>query len=118
MNILLILSSVFLNACAQLFIRKGMLMIGQVNYTNFLSSLLPMITNLFLICAVVCYAISLVVWIIALSRVEVSFALPFHGLSFLITAIAGYFIFNENVSTIRIIGILIICIGVYLVSKS
>jgi len=118
MNILLILTSVFLNALAQILIRKGMLMIGQLNTSNLIQAVPTVLTSFFLWCAGFCYAISLAVWIIALSRVEVSFALPFHCLSFIITAIAGYYFFHENVNLLRIIGILIIGIGVYLVSRS
>ena len=55
---------------------------------------------------------------IILSRVEVSFAYPFVSLGFVFVAIIGYFLFNENVTFARIIGISLICIGVFFVSKS
>ena len=40
------------------------------------------------------------------------------SLGFVVVAVAGYFLFNENVSLLRIVGILVICIGVYLISRS
>jgi len=117
-NILLILSSILLNSIAQLSIRKGMLIIGKINISNLSSSFIPMITNLYLWLAMFCYAVSIFLWMTVLSRVEVSYALPFHSLSFVIIAVAGYFLFNENVSLLRIVGILVICVGVCLISRS
>jgi multidrug transporter EmrE-like cation transporter len=53
-----------------------------------------------------------------LSRVEVSFAYPLLSVGYIVTAIAGYYLFQENLSITRIAGILIICVGVYFVTKS
>ena len=117
-NILLILSSILLNSIAQLSIRKGMLMIGNINISNLSSTFILMITNLYLWLAMFCYGISIFLWMAVLSKVEVSYALPFHGLSFVIMAVAGHFLFNENVSLLRIAGILFICAGVCLISRS
>jgi len=118
MNIVLIITSILLNSAAQLFIRKGMLMVGNVGAYNAVQSFVPMATNPFLWAAMFCYAIGIFVWMAALSRVEVSYALPFQSLGFVVVAVAGYFLFNENVSLLRTIGILVVCIGVYLLSRS
>jgi len=118
-NIFLILISVSLNAGAQLLMRKGMLCIGEVSITHSLSKVLPqMITNIFLWLSMFCYAVSIVTWMIVLSRVEVSFAYAFLSLGFVFVTIFGYLFFNENISFFRIIGIALICTGVIFVSKS
>ena len=117
-NILVILSSVLLNSIAQLSMRKGMLVIGKINVSNLSFSFIPMITNLYLWLAMLCYGISIFLWMVVLSKVEVSYALPFHSLSFVIITVAGRFLFNENVSLSRITGILFICLGVYIISRS
>ena len=118
MNILLILSSIMLNSAAQLFIRKGMLMVGNVGVSNVLQSIVPMITNIYLWLAMLCYSISIFLWMAVLSKVETSYAIPFQSLGFVVVAVAGYFLFKENITLLRIIGILVICIGVYLISRS
>ena len=118
-NILLILTSVSLNASAELLMRKGMLRIGEVSITDSLSNVLPqMISNIFLWLSLCCYGISIITWMIVLSRVEVSFAYAFLSLGFVFVTIFGYLFFNENVTFIRIIGIVLICVGVIFVSKS
>ena len=117
-NILMILGSVLLNAAAQLLIRKGMLEVGAVGVNNIMQNLGSMITNLWLWGAMLSYAISILMWMSVLSKVEVSYAYPFLSVGYIMAAIAGYALFNEHLSMTRIAGILVICIGVILISRS
>jgi len=118
-NILLILTSVSLNAGAQLLMRKGMLVIGEISVTNSLIKVLPqMITNIFLWLSLFCYGISIVTWMIVLSRVEVSYAYAFSSIGYVLVTIMGIMILKENISTMRIIGVCIVCFGIILVAKS
>ena len=118
MNIVLILLSVLLNCAAQLLIRKGMLVEGEVGVQNMLSHVGSMITNLWLWGAMFCYALSILLWMSVLSKVEVSYAYPVLSVGYVVSAVAGYALFNENLSPIRIAGIIVICIGVILISRS
>ena len=118
MNIVLILLSVLLNCAAQLLIRKGMLVEGEVGMQNMLSHIGSMITNVWLWGAMLCYALSILLWMSVLSKVEVSYAYPFFFFCYVVSAVAGYALFNENLSPVRIAGIIVICIGVILISRS
>ena len=118
MNIILIISSVLLNCAAQLLIRKGMLQIGGMGLGQMLHSIGTLITNVWLWLAMICYAISILIWMNVLSKVEVSFAYPFLSIGYVISAVIGFFFFGENLSAIRIAGIIVICIGVVLISRS
>lgn len=118
MNIVLILLSVLLNCAAQLLIRKGMLVEGEVGMQNMLSHIGSMITNVWLWGAMLCYALSILLWMSVLSKVEVSYAYPFLSVGYVVSAVAGYALFNENLSPVRIAGIIVICIGVILISRS
>lgn len=118
MNIILILLSVLLNCAAQLLIRKGMLVEGEVGMQNMLSHIGSMITNLWLWGAMLCYALSILLWMSVLSKVEVSYAYPFLSVGYVVSAVAGYALFNENLSPVRIAGIIVICVGVILISRS
>jgi multidrug transporter EmrE-like cation transporter len=116
----LILSSVLLNAFAQILLKKGMMSIGHFEFS--LAQMLPMVgkvsTNLFILLGLICCVISVGIWILVLSRVEVSFAYPFLSIGYIVTAAIGYLAFGENLSDYRIAGILVICIGVFLISQS
>lgn len=118
MNILLILLSVLLNCAAQLFIRKGMLVNGELTSGNIVTSLLPMVTNIWLWAAMICYAVSIFLWMAVLSKVEVSFAYPFLSIGYVVAAIVGFYFFGEHLSMTRILGISVICVGVFLISRS
>ena len=118
MNIILIISSVLLNCAAQLLIRKGMLQIGGMGLGEMLHRVGTLITNIWLWLAMLCYAISILIWMNVLSKVEVSFAYPFLSIGYVISAVVGFFFFGENLSVIRITGIIVICIGVVLISRS
>lgn len=119
-TIIVILISVLLNCAAQLFIKKGMIMVGEVTggLQGFLSLLPAMASNLFLWVSVFCYALSMVLWLVVLSRVDVSYAYPFLSIGYILAAAVGYFVFHEAVSLTRVAGILVICIGVILISGS
>lgn len=118
MNIILILVSVLLNCAAQLFIRKGMLQIGEVGAAGLVKVLVPMFLNAYLWSAMLCYAVSILLWMAVLSKVEVSFAYPFLSIGYVVAAVVGYYYFGESLSLTRILGILVICIGVFLISRS
>ena len=118
MNIILILVSVLLNCTAQLCIRKGMLLVGETGMSNRITNLGVMVTNIWLWGAMICYALSILLWMAVLSKVEVSFAYPFLSIGYVVAAVVGYYFFGESLSVIRIVGIVIICIGVYLISRS
>ena len=115
----LLLFGVFLNACAQLFLKFGVDRIGEFSFT--LQNLIPigwkLATNYFVILGLLCYVISVVVWLMVLSRIPVGIAYPMVSIGYIITAIAGYFLLGESLTVTRVIGILVIIIGVYLVAR-
>ena len=118
-NLGLILGSVFCSAVAQILLRLGMrqqklscsasMSFAQEMFTCFIT---PSIVG-----ALFLYGISLVVWMVALSRVEVSLAYPFFSLSFILVLLASYFFLGEAVGLGRICGVLLICAGVIVIVK-
>jgi multidrug transporter EmrE-like cation transporter len=116
----LILSGVSLNAVAQICLKKGMVLIGHFNFSlNNLSQMLSkVIVNPFIILGMLCYIFSIIIWLLVLSRVEVSFAYPFLSIGYIMVAVMGYVFLNENISLYRIAGIIIICAGLIIMSKS
>ncbi len=118
MNIILILTSVLLNCAAQLCIRKGMLIVGEVGMSGLAQRAGDMLTNLWLWAAMLCYAASILLWMAVLSKVEVSYAYPFLSVGYVVAALVGYCFFGENLTPARIAGIVVICIGVYLISRT
>jgi len=116
----LIMLGVLLNAAAQLFLKEGMRRIGHFEFIlpNVLPIAIQVAGNIFILSGLLCYIISVVVWLLVLSRVEVSFAYPLLSVGYIVNAVAGYYLFQENLSISRLTGIIIICIGVYFVTRS
>jgi multidrug transporter EmrE-like cation transporter len=116
----LILLGVFLNAAAQIFLKIGTKTIGHFEFS--LENLIPItvkaLQNPGILGGLTCYVLSVAVWIMALSRVEVSFAYPILSVGYIVVAIAGYFLLEESLGWSRILGIFVIILGVYLVSRS
>lgn len=75
-------------------------------------------TNLPIVGGLSCYAVSVVVWIMALSRVEVSVAYPMLSIGYVVNALLAYWMFGEALATQKLIGIAVIIVGVVLVARS
>jgi multidrug transporter EmrE-like cation transporter len=91
----LILAGVLLNAMAQLCLKQGTRVMGHFDFT--LNNLIPVgmkaALNLYVLLGMTCYAVSIVLWIMVLSRVDVSYAYPFLSVVYIVTAVAGRWFF-------------------------
>jgi multidrug transporter EmrE-like cation transporter len=115
----LILAGVLLNAAAQLFLKAGTNTLGVVSFTadNWFDQAVRIGLNPHIVGGLFCYAFSLVVWIMALSRVPVSIAYPMLSIGYVVSAIAAYFMFGETLGALRWLGIGFIVVGVWLISR-
>lgn len=121
MNVLpLILCGVLLNASAQLLLKEGMNRIGHFAFTwnNLWPIGLQVATNPFIIIGLSCYIFSVVFWLLVLSRADVGYAYPMVSIGYIVTALAGVLFLHETLSLQRIIGIIIIMLGVYLITRT
>ena len=116
----LIVAGVLLNALAQLLLKAGVNAIGRFEFTaqNAVPIGLRLALEPHILGGIACYAVSVVVWIMALSRVEVSIAYPMLSIGYVLNAVAAWYLFGESVTAVRMAGIGFILIGVFLVAKS
>ena len=119
-DLALILTGVLLNAVAQLLLKAGSrAIVGvAVSFSNAWTLLERVAINPPIIGGLVCYAISVVVWILALSRVDVSVAYPMLSVGYVVNAIAAWMLFGENLNAARLAGIGVIIVGVWLVARN
>jgi multidrug transporter EmrE-like cation transporter len=123
MNVLsfsLILAGVLLNAVAQLLLKAGTNSIGVFGFTadNVVPVGVRLASNPYIVGGLGCYVVSVVVWIMALSRVEVSLAYPMLSIGYVVNALAAWYLFGEALTAQRMIGIGTIVVGVFLVARS
>lgn len=116
----LLLSGVLLNAVAQLCLKAGTTRIGEFAFSaeNIVPVGWKLMTQPFIVAGIGCYVVSLIVWILGLSRVPVSIAYPMLSIGYIISAIAAWYLFGESLTPQKIFGIGFIIIGVYLVARS
>ncbi len=116
----LVLCGVLLNAAAQLLLKAGTNAIGVFEFSR--ENILPVgwkvASEPHIITGLACYVVSVVVWIMALSRVEVSIAYPMLSIGYVVNAIAAWYLFGEAVTVMRLTGIGFIIIGVFIVARS
>ena len=116
----LLLAAIVLGTCGQLLLKAGTNAVGAFAFT--LDNALPVGMKLALEPRILggagCYAVSLVVWIMALSRVEVSVAYPMLSIGFALNALLAWWLLGENVTLARMLGIAVIIVGVWLVARS
>lgn len=115
-----ILISVLAGAAGQILLKHGMELNGEVTLSA--NQALPFLgrlaTNPFVIGGLALYAGGTIFWLAALSRVDLSYAYPFASLSYVVMLLAAWILFDEHITPLRLLGTLIVGIGVMLISRS
>jgi multidrug transporter EmrE-like cation transporter len=116
----LLVTGVLLNAGAQLLLKAGTNRIGEFAFT--LDNVAPIgmrvATSPPILAGLACYGVSVVVWILALSRVPVSVAYPMLSIGYIVNALAAWWLFGESLGAQKLVGIGFIVVGVFLVARS
>ena len=116
----LILLTVTLSACAQLALKLGVTQPSMMSAleTGVVDAILTAAMSPLILLGLIIYGLSVAMWLWVLSKVELSVAYPFVGVSFLVTMAFGAFLLNESVTPIRIVGTILIASGCVLVGRS
>ena len=116
-----IITGVLLNACAQLLLKAGTNALGgaiHLTMNNWFQTGLKVATQLPILAGLACYAVSLVVWIIGLSRTDVTIAYPMLSLGYVVSAFGAWMFLGEVVPPQRLVAIGVIMLGVFLLARS
>jgi len=118
-SFLLILTGVLLNAVAQLALKASVRDHGAIELGR---GALPVAVQVAgepaLWLGLFCYGVSVIVWILALSRVDVSIAYPMLSIGYIVNAFAAWALFGEALTPMRLLGIGIIVLGVFVLARS
>ncbi len=117
---LFLLAGVMLNAIAQLLLKAGVRPLGvlSVEPTTMIATVGRVLGQGPILLGLACYVVSVGLWLVALSRIDVSIAYPMLSLGYVINALAAYWLFGESLGPVRCAGIGVILIGVYMVARS
>lgn len=115
-----ILISVLTTTAGQLLLKKGMNILGSVtlSFDQLLPTIWKMATNLYVLIGFLILLGSNVFWLAALSRVELSYAYPFVSISYVIMLVASWIMFDEKITLSRLLGTIVIGIGILLIYRN
>jgi drug/metabolite transporter (DMT)-like permease len=115
-----ILISVLAGAVGQILLKKGMTQMGAVTISSnqLVGILLRLATNPYVVIGLFIYVCGTVFWLAALSRVDLSYAYPFASLSYVVMLTASWLLFRENITPVRLLGTMIVALGVFVISRS
>lgn len=109
----LILVAVTLSAAAQILFKIGLTGSAPVAAGVIGVVLTPAVAG-----GLALYGVGTLAWLAALSRVEISQAYPFVGVGFVLTAIFGHYLFGDHLSLHRIVGFLLVILGIIVIART
>jgi multidrug transporter EmrE-like cation transporter len=117
----LILTGVGLNAAAQLLLKvatRPLAHFSQFSADTLGNAVMILFRSLPFWAGMICYGASVCVWLGALSKAPVSTAYPMLSLGYVVVAAVSVLWLGENMAPAKMLGIALICAGVFLVSRS
>lgn len=118
--IVYILISVAAGGIGQIILKKGMTNMGPLtlSFAEFGAILWRIITNPYVVIGLGIYGLSTILWLVALSRVDLSFIYPFASLGYVIMLFASWQLFHEQITIMRLVGCAVVILGVVLISRT
>ena len=115
-----VLITVCMSAVAQVALKAGVSApkVATQMSEGGMAIVLAVITSPFIWVGLAIYGASVLAWLWVLSKVDVSVAYPFVGISFILTALMGWLFLHENVTPMRLAGTLLVAAGCVLILLS
>ena len=87
------------------------------NLNEALTFFVKLITNIGIISGLMAAVVAAFSWMVAIRKFDISSVYPLLSLNFVIVPLLSVYIFEESMNIFKIIGILLICVGIYVFSK-
>jgi multidrug transporter EmrE-like cation transporter len=115
-NLLLIFIYLIFVSLANLLLRSGMKILNskQIDFEFFFHAF----TNIKIIIGLIFFIISMIIWLVVLSRMELTFAHPLLSLSVVLIALSSWIYFGETFNIYRLVGIILTMLGSWFIIKS
>uniref|UniRef100_C5D881 EamA domain-containing protein n=1 Tax=Geobacillus sp. (strain WCH70) TaxID=471223 RepID=C5D881_GEOSW len=114
-NFVLILLNTFILVTGQFLWKYGMM---KTTFKLDPLSIIKILFSPFIFSGLVMYGFATILWLFILSRVPLSIAYPVQSIAYVLAVFGAYFIFNEPLSPTKIIGVILIILGVSLIGLS
>jgi len=114
----LVVVNVILGVIGQFFLKKGMILVGDTLTGSPLLFFFKAFTSPFIIGGLGFYIVSLLIWLVVLSKVDLSLAYPLISLSYVFVILISWLFLGESMNLFRILAVACIMIGVTLLGQS
>jgi drug/metabolite transporter (DMT)-like permease len=119
-SFVLVFFSVLLGVAGELLLKTGMNKVGELKlggveaalHTAWRVATIPEI-----IVGFACYGIAAVLWLVVLSRLDLSYAYPLLALMYVLVPLSAKFFLHEEIPAGRWVGIMIILVGIVVVAR-
>lgn len=113
----LILTSVIVGVCGQLIIKKGVLTLGGIGSGGLLAFFVKAAFSPWIVAGILLYVLGTAVWLILLTKVDVSYAYPMLSLGYVFVLFFSALFLHEPLTALKILGTILIVAGVALIAK-
>ena len=116
----LLLIAISMSTTGELLLKTGMNQVGVLHFSldQFVPTLIRAFTNPFVLAGFVLIFGGSIFWLAVISRVDLSWAYPMLSLGYILVVLLSWWFLNEAITPLRLIGVGVICVGVFLVSRS
>lgn len=114
-TVLMVLVTCILGTLGQLALKSGMNDIGRIGLASLYkiqTILMKVATSPKIWIGLFIYVLGTIVWLVILSRVDLSLAYPLLSMNFILVVLAAWLFLGESLTATRILGIIIICSGI------
>lgn len=119
MSYFYVLLTILLTVYGQLAIKFQVIKAGAFPQGNLekIEFLLRLLLNPWIISAFVAALLASVAWMAAMTKLQLSFAYPFMSLAFILVMVFSSILFNEPITTHKVIGLLLVVVGLAIGSQ-
>ena len=117
-TISLALVSICLGAVAQFLLKVGVNAMGgfKIDPHRALTSIITALLEPHILIGLVVFVISMLIWLMVISKMELSRAYPMISISYIIITALSRFVLGESIPAIRLAGIAVILVGVVMIN--
>ena len=117
----LVVICILIGAFGQVIWKQGMSNMDKIDRVDDLAkfeTIINIFTNKYILLGMLLYGSAFLLWLAAMSTLDISFMYPLLSLAYVITALMAVLFLGEHVSAIRWAGILLVIIGCVLITRS
>ena len=119
-GIIYILVSGVLGVTGQLVLKRGLVALGSpaLRPDALPAFIAALALNPLIVGGLAVYVLGTLFWLVALSRLDLSYAYPFASLNYVLVLLASWLVLGERPSATRLAGVALICLGVCAIART